>query len=246
MNWFLPPTVSTYGPEIDRMYYVILVITGVVFLLTEAALIWFIIRYRHKEGRKAAYIHGNVTAEVVWTIIPFVIVVGIALASNGMWQRIRSPDRLPADAYEVQVMAKQFEWTTTYAGADGELGTDDDFTARNALDVPVDRAVIVHLGSEDVIHSFFLPEMRVKQDAVPGMTTAVWFEATESGEYVIGCAELCGTGHTRMRGTLTVHAAGEFEAWEAERIARAAERGDTGRQAALADGSEASAGDAAR
>lgn len=241
MTWFLPPTVSTYGPEIDRMYYVILVITGIVFFLTEAALIWFIVRYRHKEGRKAEYIHGNVTAEVVWTIVPFLIVVGIALASNGMWQRIRNPDRLPQNAFEVKVVAKQFEWNTTYAGADGELDTDDDFTARNALDIPVDQPVIVHLGSEDVIHSFFLPEMRVKQDAVPGMTTAVWFEATEPGEYVIGCAELCGTGHTRMKGTLTVHDAGAFEAWRDEQIARAAEqRGQ--RRAALADDPEASAG----
>ena len=89
-SWILPESASTYAPAIDRMYYVILFITGAVFLITEATLLWFLIKYRHREGRKAEYIHGNVTAEVIWTAVPFVIVVGIALASRGAWASIKA------------------------------------------------------------------------------------------------------------------------------------------------------------
>jgi cytochrome c oxidase subunit 2 len=215
-SWLMPESASTFGPDIDRMYYVILVITGIVFVVTEVLLVWFLIRYRHKEGRKAEYIHGNVKAEIVWTAIPFVIVLGIALASRGLWAEIRDPDSMPTDAVEVHVTAKQFEWNATYAGADEAFGTGDDVTVRNRMSVPVDRPVRVTLQSEDVIHSFFLPDMRVKQDAVPGMEIPVWFEATRTGDYTIGCAELCGIGHTRMRGTLTVLGPDDFRSWLAD------------------------------
>jgi cytochrome c oxidase subunit 2 len=111
-------------------------------------------------------------------------------------------------------MAKQFEWNVTYPGPDGRLGTEDDFVRRNQLHIPVGRVVHVHLGAEDVIHSFFLPEFRVKQDAVPGRRQPVWFEAMETGTYTLGCAELCGLGHYRMRGTVTVHEADAFDSWQ--------------------------------
>ena len=212
-SWILPPSASTYAPAIDRMYYVILVITGVTFVLTEVTLIWFLFKYRHREGRKAEYIHGNVTAEVIWTAVPFVIVVGIGLASRGVWASIKDPSTFPTDAMELRVLATQFEWHVTYPGVDGQIGTGDDFTVRNRMDVPVNRPVRVTLTSDDVIHSFWLRELRVKQDAVPGMEIPIWFQATETGEFPIGCAELCGTGHTRMRGTLTVHDAAGYESW---------------------------------
>lgn len=220
-SWLMPESASTFGPDIDRMYYVILIITGIVFVVTEVLLVWFLVRYRHKEGRKAEYLHGNVKAEIVWTAVPFVIVLGIALASRGLWAEIRDPDSMPTDGVEVHVTAKQFEWNATYAGADGAFGTGDDVTLRNRMSVPVDRPVVVTLQSEDVIHSFFLPDMRVKQDAVPGMEIPVWFEATRTGEFTIGCAELCGIGHTRMRGTLTVLGPDEFRSWLAEQQASA-------------------------
>jgi cytochrome c oxidase subunit 2 len=218
-SWILPPSASTFAPEIDRMYYIILVITGAVFVLTEVLLLWFVFRYRHREGRKAEYIHGNVTAEVIWTAVPFFIVIWIALASRGVWASIKDPANIPANALDVRVAAKQFEWNVSYAGADGALGTADDFTTRNRLEVPVGRPIRVLLTAEDVIHSFWLREHRVKQDAVPGMEIQVWFEATETGEYPIGCAELCGTGHTRMRGTLVVHTPESYQQWLNERTA---------------------------
>lgn len=219
MNWLLDPSFSTYGADIDRLYYIILVITGLVFVLTEGLLIWFLIRYRRRDGQKAEYSHGSVKAEVIWTAVPFVIVLALALMSKGLWDHVKDPAQIPDDAYEVLVTARQFEWITTYPGADGVFGTDDDFTLTNRVQLPVGRPVVVHLEAEDVIHSFFVPEFRVKQDAVPGMAMAVWFEVTEPGEYTLGCAELCGIGHYRMRGTVDVLPQAEFQAWEAEQIA---------------------------
>jgi len=217
-SWMMPETVSTYGPAIDQLYYVILVITGVVFFLTEGALIAFLVMYRHKEGRKAAYIHGSTKAEVVWTVVPFLIVMAIALASKSSWDLVKNPANFPADAMRLVVTAKQFEWNVTYPGADGRIGTADDFTVRNQLHFPVNRAVRVNLRSEDVIHSFFLPEFRLKQDAIPGREIPVWFEATRAGEFTLGCAELCGLGHYRMRGTVVVHPTeADFQSWAASR-----------------------------
>ncbi|MEX0979972.1 MAG: cytochrome c oxidase subunit II [Gemmatimonadota bacterium] len=221
MNWLFNPSVATYGASIDQLYYIILVVTGIVFFLTQGLLVYFLIRYRTKEGRRAEYIHGSTKAEVVWTAIPFVIVVTIALMSKSVWDEIRHPSQIPEGAMEVQIMAKQFEWTVTYPGPDEVLGTDDDFSLLNQLHIPVNRPVVVMLEAEDVIHSFFVPEFRVKQDAVPGMRTPVWFEVMETGEYVIGCAELCGTGHTRMSGTVTVHSESDFHSWIAQRTAQA-------------------------
>jgi len=216
-SWMMPETVSTYGPAIDQLYYVILIITGVVFFLTEGALIAFLVMYRHKEGRKAAYIHGSTKAEVIWTVTPFLIVMGIGLASVKSWNLLKNPASFPADAMQVMVTAKQFEWNVTYAGADGRIGTADDLTSRNQLHVPVNQAVRVNLRAEDVIHSFFLPDFRLKQDAIPGEEIAVWFEATRTGEFTLGCAELCGLGHYRMKGTVFVHSDTDFQAWVASR-----------------------------
>lgn len=219
-DWILPEPVSNLGAEIDSIYYLILIITGIIFVLVEVALVWFLIRYRRRDGRRAEYSHGNKTAEVVWTVIPFVLVLYIAYTSNGVWLKAKQADRegaAPADAIPMRVMAKQFEWNVTYPGSDGRLDTDDDFVVRNQLHVPVDRAVRIELGSDDVIHSLFLPDLRVKQDAVPGMMIPVWFEANRPGEYDWACAELCGLGHYRMRASVTVHEAGEFEQWQASR-----------------------------
>jgi cytochrome c oxidase subunit 2 len=114
---------------------------------------------------------------------------------------------------EIIVLARQFEWNVTYPGPDGALGTPDDFDVLNQLHAVVNQPVHVHLRAEDVLHSFFLPQLRVKQDAVPGKEISVWFEATATGDYVLGCAELCGTGHTTMDGMLTVHSEADYQAW---------------------------------
>lgn len=223
MNWLLPPSYSTFGPEIDRMYYIILAITGVIFVVTEVLLVYFLVKYRKREGHKAEYIEGSAKAEIIWTAVPAVIVVAIGLMSAGLWADIKDPSRFPAGSYELILNGRQFEWEAIYAGADGVLETDDDFTLLNQINVPVDRPVTVHLRAEDVLHSFFLPDMRVKQDAVPGMSIPVWFQVTAPGEYTIGCAELCGLGHYTMNGLLVVQTQPEFEQWESQQEVAALE-----------------------
>jgi cytochrome c oxidase subunit II len=211
-HWF-PENVSTFGAKMDSMFMIILWITGVTFVLVEAAIIYFALKYRHRPGRKAVFVHGNKRLEIIWTSATFVIVMFVAAISMEPWMAVRNPARFPAAELQIEVTAKQFEWRAKYPGADGRLGTADDFTSRNQLHVPVDRAVHVLLLSEDVIHSFFLPHLRVKQDAVPGMRIPIWFEATKAGDYVLGCAELCGLGHYRMKGIVRVHEAAAFDTW---------------------------------
>ena len=209
----LPPAVSTYGADIDGIYTIITWITGAIFVIVEVALVYFVFRYRHREGRRAYFVHGNMRAEVLWTAVPFVLVVFIAAISMGPWLRIRDYGRFPKPDLQLLVTAKQFEWNVTYPGPDGQLNTGDDFVKRNRMDLPVGRNIVVTLQSEDVIHSFFVPQFRVKQDAVPGMQIPVWFNVTRPGEYVLGCAELCGNQHYRMRGTVVVHEGAAFDRW---------------------------------
>src|SRR5881409_1358615 len=212
MHWWLPPAASTFAGDIDFMFTLILVITGIALVVVEAGVIWFVIKYRARPGRRAFYTHGSTKAEVIWSAIPAVTVVILGIMSNGLWTKIKGRDSVPAGAYPVGVHAKQFEWQVTYPGPDGQLGTADDFQVRNQLHVPVGRPVVAHLTSEDVIHSFFVPVFRVKQDAVPGMNINVWFQATVPGTYELGCAELCGLGHYRMRAQVFVHTQEEFDA----------------------------------
>lgn len=218
MNWWLPLKGSTFAGPIDGLFTAILIITGIAFVVVEAGVIWFSLRYRHREGRKARHTHGNLTAEVIWTAIPAVTVIALGIVSNVYWKRIKGRDSVPADAYPIAIHAKQFEWRMTYPGPDGELGNGDDFTVRNQLHLPVGRNVVLQLTAEDVIHSVWVPVFRLKQDAVPGMTIRAWVQPTVPGEYELGCAELCGMQHYRMRARVFVESDAEFAAWMSERI----------------------------
>lgn len=220
----LPENVSTYGGQIDGLFYLILWITGVIFILVEILLLYFLFRYRRREGKPARYTHGSNRLEVIWTIVPAVICVVLALLSRRSWEEIKQS--MPQGAMNVEIMAEQFAWNLRYPGADGKLNTADDVVSLNQMHIPVGRPVVVSLKSKDVIHSFFLPEFRVKQDAVPGMTTRIWFEATRVGNWEITCAELCGLGHYRMKGFITVDTPEDFDKWLAEQAAEAAEEAD--------------------
>jgi cytochrome c oxidase subunit 2 len=223
MDWLFPfpDNISTFGQRIDTLFWAIVVITGIVFVGVEAALLYFIIKYRHREGRKALHYHGNKKLEITWTAATALTVLILAIVSRPLWLDIKDPDRFPPAGLELQVTAKQFEWNITYPGADGAIGTADDFVKRNQLHVPAGVPVRFALASEDVIHSFWVPQLRLKQDAVPGMRIPVWFEATTPGDYQIGCAELCGLGHYRMRASVTVHTAADFATWNQAEIAAA-------------------------
>lgn len=223
-QWTLPPSGSTFAGDIDFLYYLILAITGIAFVIVEVGLIWFLVQYRGRPGRKAYYTHGNTTAEVIWTSVTAVTVVILGILSGRVWERVRGRDSVPAGALEYGVAGKQFEWNVTHAGPDGALSTPDDLTVRNQLHMPVGRPVVVNLTAEDVIHSFFVPAFRVKQDAVPGMHIRVWFEATTPGVYDLACAELCGLGHYRMGAKVTVHTPDDYERWVAAQAATVAVR----------------------
>ncbi|HKA37149.1 MAG TPA: cytochrome c oxidase subunit II [Thermoanaerobaculia bacterium] len=216
----LPEGVSSYAGKIDGIFSLILWITGIIFIIVEALLLFFLFRYRHREGRRAHYTHGNNRIEVIWTIVPAFICVVLALLSRRSWAEIKQ--QMPGDAMQVEVLAEQFAWNIRYTGPDGKLNTADDIVTLNQLHFPVGRPVVVTLRSKDVIHSFFMPEFRVKQDAVPGMTTHIWFDGMRTGHWEIACAELCGLGHYRMKGFVTVETPQEFEKWLAEQAAAAA------------------------
>ena len=222
LDWLLPEGASTFVGEIDWMYNTILVITGIAFVLVEAVLVWFLWKYRARPGQRAHYTHGNMKAEIIWTSVPAVVVIWIGLASVGGWNRMKT--QVPAGAIPVSILAKQFEWLVTYPGGDGRLGGADDFTVRSQLHVPVNRPVVATLQAEEVIHSFFVPQFRVKQDVVPGMTMRVWFQPTKVGTYEIACAELCGMGHYRMRASVTVHTQEDYDRWLAGRRSSVASR----------------------
>ena len=209
--------ISTFGASVDQLFLVVLIVTGVAFILVEGVLIYFLVRYRHREGRKATYTHGNRQVEILWTIIPGLFLFALAVFQYGAWTNIKI-DRPPAaDSFVMAVEAKQFEWYPIYPGPDGEFGTSDDIEAPvNQVHVPINKPVIIHLTARDVLHSFFVPVLRIKQDAIPGTIIQVWFEATQTGQYEIVCTELCGLGHYRMRGFLTIESEPEVEAWLAE------------------------------
>ena len=223
MRWWLPDAGSTFAGPIDTMFLVILIITGIALVVVEVGVVTFVIRYRARPGRKAFYTHGSTRAEVIWTAIPAVTMVALGLVSNHYWVLMKNAKSIPPNAIHIGVHGKQFEWQMRYAGADGKLGTDDDLEVRNQLHIPVNQPVAVELTAEDVIHSFFVPEFRVKQDAVPGMNILAWFQATKTGEFEIGCAELCGMGHYKMRARVFVHTPEEYQAWLTQQAAGGSE-----------------------
>ena len=213
LGW-LPHNISTYGADIDWLFSLIHWITGVIFLGVMGALLAFVVKYRHREGRRATYTHGSTVLEVLWTIVPAIILIVLFMLSQSIWWSIKGS--VPDSNFQVHVTAKQFNWEVTYPGPDGQFGTDDDLTLENELHVPINTVVVVTLQSRDVIHSFFLPNLRLKQDAVPGREIRAWFEATEPGRYELPCAELCGFGHSGMLGYLTVSSPEDYSKWVKE------------------------------
>jgi cytochrome c oxidase subunit 2 len=208
---WLPRAVSTYAPRIDFLFTLIFWIVAAVWVLVTLIMIVFLLRYRSRPGRKAAYIEGNPWLEAVWTLVTAAILIGLALLSRSSWAAIKEGG--PPGQVFYKVNARQFNWEITYPGPDGRLGTADDVVSENDFHVPVGQVVRFTLTSKDVIHSFFVPALRLKQDAVPGREIQVWFEATRVGQYEIPCAELCGFGHSGMKGTLYVQTPADYQSW---------------------------------
>ena len=225
LDWWLPENVSTYGKDIDRLFHLIYYITGATLVLVTVVLVAFLWVYRDRPGRRARYTHGSTPLEIVWTVVPALILVILTMLSVPAWSRIKMTQ--PDTDFIVQVTAKQFNWQFTYPGPDGRFGTADDTTLLDEMHVPVNKVVRVLLRSQDVIHSFFVPQFRMKQDTVPGREIPQWFEATKPGKYELPCAELCGFGHSGMRAWIYVHTPEEYAAWAAATLtAKASTAGD--------------------
>ena len=213
-----PADISAQGHLADHLFYLATYLTGAAFAIVLGTLVYFLIRYRERPGHTAWYTHGNSKNAIRLTIwlalaVFFFIDVNLAYNDHFAFEALWGSPPNPQESLRVQVMPEQFAWNIRYAGADGQFGTGDDVTTINQLHVPVNRPVRVELRSIDVIHSFFLPNLRIKQDALPGMTTSLYFVATRTGQYEIACAELCGHQHYEMRGFLTVEEPEKFEKW---------------------------------
>jgi len=231
--WF-PILASEHGSRIDGLFMAVLVVSGIAFVLVQGALGFFVARYGENGRERAAYWHDNPKAEAILLIITAVILTVLVFMGQRVWASIYFSDA-PTDATMVEITGEQFLWNFHYAGPDGQFGrTDsklitstnnigldrddpaakDDIVSIGNMHAPVNKPVRVRLRSKDVIHSFFLPNFRVKQDAVPGMGIEVWFTPTKAGPFEVACAELCGLGHYRMKAALTIDESQEkFNQW---------------------------------
>jgi cytochrome c oxidase subunit 2 len=214
MSW-LPENIATYGQEIDSLFYLIYYITGATFVVVFVALVVFLVMYRERPGQRARYTHGNTAVEMLWTIVPALILVVLTFLSIPSWSTVKS--RIPDSDLHIRITAKQFNWEVAYPGPDGKFDTADDQTFDNEIHVPTGKPVVLHLRSKDVIHSVFVPVARFKQDAVPGREILQWVQVTKPGKYEVPCAELCGFGHSGMKGYLYVHTPEEYEKWLKEK-----------------------------
>jgi cytochrome c oxidase subunit 2 len=221
MMSYLPENIATYGQEIDDLFYLIYYICGATFVLVTVALVVFLFMYRARPGHRATYSHGNTALEMAWTIVPSIILVVLTFLSIPSWSKVKA--RVPETDLHVRVTGKQFNWEVTYPGPDGKFDTADDQTLDNEIHVPFDKAVVLHLRARDVIHSVFIPQARFKQDAVPGREILQWIQISKRpkpgapDKYEIPCAELCGFGHSGMKGYLFVHTAEDYQQWVKEK-----------------------------
>lgn len=231
-HW-LPENINAHGGVIDRLFLFIMYLTGVIFVGTSLALCWFMLKYdAANNAAPVAYMHGSHALEVVWSILPAAALLFIAIYQMNAWanQKMKRPllsvgaDNVAYTKDDIvqpplaEVSGRQFEWRIRYAGKDNIVGTPDDLQIVNDLHVPVNEEIVLSIKSQDVLHSFFLPNLRVKQDVVPGMKQYVWFKPTRTGAFDIVCAELCGWGHYKMRGRITIDSKENFEKWYTQQM----------------------------
>jgi cytochrome c oxidase subunit 2 len=201
-----PDQASTVAPRVDGLLFFLLGVSAFFALLIAGLIVVFMIRYRRRPGGDhVPDIHGSLALEGAWTAIPLAIAMVMFFWGASIFATIRRP---PDDALEIQVVGKQWMWKLQHLEGRREI---------DELHIPVGRPVKLTMTSEDVIHSFYVPAFRVKQDAVPGRYTTLWFEATKAGTYHLFCAEYCGTLHSGMIGRIVAMEPAAFEAWLAGR-----------------------------
>lgn len=248
-QYFLPEASSVHGRKTDFWFWFSMAIITVAFFLVNTFLFLFSYIYRHSNKRKSAFYTHNNTLEIIWTTVPAVVMTGLVLSGLVVWNEITG--EAPEDAEVIEITGRQFAWMVRYSGEDGEFGKSnyklmddgagnplgldfadansfDDFSNSTELHIPKGKPVLLRIKARDVLHSVFIPHMRVKMDAVPGMPTKFWFIADKSTaemkallndsefDYEIACTEICGKSHFGMRMVLKVDEPEEYEKWKRE------------------------------
>jgi len=231
-HWWFPESISEHGPLVDHQFAITIIVCGIAFAAAQIGLGWVVWKYRDSSAAtRATYSHGNNRLEVVWTVVTAVVFISLAIMGQRVWASLHL-HAAPAGSYTVEVVAQQFSWNFHYHGKDNVFGRTDpnliddsalnyvglDETDPNAKDdsvvstlvVPVNRPVELILKSKDVTHSFFVPQLRFKQDLVPGMAIPVHFTVNKVGKYELACAELCGMNHYKMKSYMLVLPENEF------------------------------------
>jgi cytochrome c oxidase subunit 2 len=223
---WLPEAASSYAGDIDSLLIFITIIVGVWFLAAEALLVYMALRFRRKEGRRAAYLPARSLRSAAIVLVPCAVILGFDLVIDAVaapiWHEVK--EELPPHDELVRITGEQWGWRFTYPGPDRKLDTDDDFEVVGELHVPVDALVLFELTAKDVLHSFSVSELRLKQDAVPGRTIRGWFRPIKEGRFEIVCAEICGFGHTMMKGTLHVESPETYRGWLQQKASAVQER----------------------
>ncbi len=242
-TWWLPVGAAEAAGFIDHQFALTYVLMGIVFLAAQLGLGYLAWRYReHSSAKPAEYSHGNTTLEIVWTVLTAVLFIGLNLMGSSVWASQRFDPAGP-NAVKVEITGMQFAWYFRYPGNDGTFGktsvklmdpsaggeaavgldTSDpaakDDVVTGIMYLPVDREVDLSLRAVDVIHNFFVPSLRFKQDAVPGLNIHMHLKPTQIGDYEVACAELCGLGHYKMHGMVKVVSQEDFDKWLAAREA---------------------------
>jgi cytochrome c oxidase subunit II len=240
------PIAAAHADEYESLFWATMWVAVGAFLITNVALFYFAFRYQYKEGTKALFYPDNTRLEIIWTIIPAIILVTLVFGGFRVWNQMT--EQAPEDAVELEIMGYQFAWVARYPGADGQLGkydfrlispdnqmglmlddpnSHDDFMPR-VIYLPKGRPVEIKIRARDVLHSVSLPHFRQKMDAMPGMPTRMWFTPTkttaemraETGNpefnYELACQQICGRGHFSMRMEVVVVDQAEYDSWYAE------------------------------
>jgi cytochrome c oxidase subunit 2 len=244
-KWWFPEGIAQHAADLDSQFLLTIIVVGVSFFAAQIALGYTVWRFRARGPERATYSHGNNKLEIIWTVLTAVVFVTTAFLGQKVWAQLRLNDA-PADALQIEVTGQQFVWNFRYSGPDGKFGRidprlyndednaptarpgpvgidpkdpdgKDDLVMVGIMAVPVNRPVKLILRAKDVTHSFFVPQLRFKQDAVPGMKIQVHFTPIKEGRYEIACAELCGLGHHRMRAFLEVKSQADYEKWLKEK-----------------------------
>lgn len=232
-RWWFPEAITDHGPSVDRQFLITIIVCGIAFAAAQIGLGWVVWKYRDSADKtRATYSHGNNRLEVVWTIVTAIVFISLGVMGQRVWAALHL-NPAPAGATQIEVTAQQFAWNIRYAGTDKTFGRTDiqfiddatnpvglvdtdagakDDVVTPTLVIPVNRPVELILKSKDVTHNFWVPQLRFKQDLVPGMAIRVHFTVNKIGKYELACAELCGMNHFKMKTFMLVLPQADFDA----------------------------------